>query len=180
MNLPVAVLMHQPEIRKVIRAPVVLGHHMVHVDFLSIIKSLVAAGTETVLPPGELPRATSRGLHSVPPLAPVVLEGRVIGGMRGGDQPMADDLGPGELPEGPMPLLILKHPAVLSTTDVAPILLGPPPAGFSRVTPLHVAPGACIHEAIQGREHFLGHPDTEIVAPASDYWIHLVNQCHGG
>ena len=38
MNLPVAVLMHQPEIRKVIRAPVVLGHHMVHVDFLPIIK----------------------------------------------------------------------------------------------------------------------------------------------
>ena len=29
----------------------------------------------------------------VPPLAPVVLEGRIIGGMRGGDQPMADDLG---------------------------------------------------------------------------------------
>ena len=180
MNLPVAVLMHQPEIRKVIRAPVVLGHHMVHVDFLSIIKSLVAAGTETVLPPGELPRATSRGLHSVPPLAPVVLEGRVIGGMRGGDQPMADDLGPGELPEGPMPLLILKHLAVLSTTDVAPILLGPPPAGFSRVTPLHVALGACIHKAIQGREHFLGYPDAKIVAPASDYWIHLINQRHGG
>src|SRR5262249_33241535 len=126
----------------------------------------MATRTETVLSPGEVPRATSRGLGSVPPLAPVVLEGRVIGGMRGGDQPMADDLGPGKLPEGPMSLFILKHPAVLSTTDVAPILLGPPPAGFSRVTPLHVAPGACIHEAIQGREHFLGHPDTEIVAPA--------------
>jgi hypothetical protein len=124
--------MHQPEIRKVIRAPMVLGHHMVHVDFLPIVKSLVAARTETVLPLGELPRATSRGLCSVPPLAPVVLEGRGIGGMRGGDQPMADDLGPGELPEGPLPLLILKHPAVLSTTDAAPILLGPPPAGFSR------------------------------------------------
>src|SRR5262249_8954028 len=140
----------------------------------------MAPRTETVLSPGELPRAPSRGLGSVPPLAPVVLEGRGIGGMRGGDQPMADDLGPGKLPEGPMSLFILKHPAVLSTTDVAPLLLGPPPAGFSRVTPLHVAPGACIHEAIQGREHFLGHPDTEIVAPASDYWIHLINQCHGG
>ena len=139
VNLPVAGVMHQPEIRKVIRAPMMLGHHMVHVDFLPIIKSLVAARTETVLPLGELPRATSRGLCSVPPLAPVVLEGWVIGGMGGGDQPMADDLGPGELPEDPMPLLILKHPAVLSTTDAAPILLGPPPAGFSRVTPLHVA-----------------------------------------
>ena len=84
-----------------------------------------------MLPPGELPRATSRGLGSVPPLAPVVLEGRVIGGMRGGDQPMAADLGAGELPEGPMPFLILKGPAVLSTTDSAPILLGSPPAGFS-------------------------------------------------
>jgi len=180
VNLPVAVLMHQPEIRQVIRAPVVLGHHMVHVDLFAIVQSLVAAGTETVLPPGELPRATSRGLRSVPPLAPVVLEGRVIGGMCGGDQPMADDFGPGELPQGPMPFLILKDPAVLSTTDSTPILLSPPPAGFSRVTPLHVALGACIHEAIQGREHCLGHPDTEIIAPASDYGIHLVNQCHSG
>ena len=180
MNLPVAVLVHQPEIRKVIRAPVILGPHMVHVDLFAIVQSLVATGTETVLPPGELPRATSRGLHSVPPLAPVVLKGRVIGGMRGGDKPMADDLGPGELPEGPMPLLILKDPAVLSTTDPTPILLGPPLAGFSRVPPLHVALSAFIHEAIQGREHFLGHPDTEIVAPASDDGIHLVHQCHGG
>ena len=124
-----------------------------------------------MLPPGEVPRAASRGLGAVPPLAPVALEGRIIGGMRGGDQPMADDLGPGEFPERPMPLLILKDPAVLSTAGPAPILLGSPPAGFSRVTPLHVALGACIHEAIQGREHFLGHPDTEIVAPASTYCI---------
>src|SRR6266571_2886628 len=99
----------------------------------------MAARTAPVLPPGELPRAASRGLGAVLPLAPVVLEGRIIGGMRGGDQPMADDLGPGEFPEGPMPLLILKDPAVLSTTDATPILLGPPPAGFSRVPPLHVA-----------------------------------------
>ena len=81
---------------------------------------------------------------------------------------MADDFGPGEFPEGPMPLLILKHPAVLTTADPAPILLGSPPAGFSRVTPLHVALGASIHEAVQGREHLLGYPDAEIVAPASD------------
>jgi hypothetical protein len=31
MNLTVAVLMHQPEIREVFRAPVVFGHHVVHV-----------------------------------------------------------------------------------------------------------------------------------------------------
>ena len=75
-----------------------------------------------MLPPGELPRAASRGLGAVLPLAPVVLEGRIIGGMRGGDQAMADDLGPGEFPERPVPLLILKDPAVLSTADPAPIL----------------------------------------------------------
>ena len=104
MNLPVAVLMHQPEIREIFCAPVVFGPHVVHMEVLAIVQSLMATRTETVLSPGELPRATSRGLGSVPPLAPVVLEGRVIGGMRGGDQPMADDLGPGKLPEGPMSL----------------------------------------------------------------------------
>jgi ATP-dependent exoDNAse (exonuclease V) alpha subunit len=33
------------------------------------------------------------------------------------------------------------------------------------VPPLHVALGAFIHKAIQGREHFLGHPDAEVGAP---------------
>src|SRR2546425_8190441 len=140
----------------------------------------MAARTAPVLPPGELPRAASRGLGAVPPLAPVVLEGRIIGGMRGGDQPMADDLGPGEFPERPMPLLILKDPAVLSTAHLAPILLGSPPARFSRVTPLHIALGAFIHEAIQSREDLLGYPDAEVVAPAADDGIHLVNQRDGG
>ena len=129
MNLTVAVLMHQPEIREVVRTSVVLGHHMVHVDFLTIIESLVAVGTETVLSPGELPRAASHDLGSVPPLAPVVLKGRIIGGIGGGDESMADDFGPGEFPEGPMPLLIREDPAVLSTADPAPILLSSPPAG---------------------------------------------------
>jgi hypothetical protein len=31
MNLPVAILMHQPEIREIVRAPVVFGPHVVHV-----------------------------------------------------------------------------------------------------------------------------------------------------
>src|SRR6266446_9689387 len=93
----------------------------------------MAARTETVLPPGELPRATSRGLGSVPPLAPVVLEGRIIGGMRGGDQPMADDLGPGEFPERPVPLLILKDPAVWSCTSSL------------RIIPSHPKPGKMPH-----------------------------------
>ena len=60
MNLTVAGLMHQPEIREVVRTSVVLGHHVVHVDLLAIVESLVADRTEPVLPPGELPRATSQ------------------------------------------------------------------------------------------------------------------------
>jgi hypothetical protein len=102
MNLPVAVVMHQPEIREVFRASMVFGLHVVYVEFLAIVESLMADWTAPVLPPGELPRAASRGLGSVPPLAPVVLKGRVIGGICGRDQPMADDLSPGELPQGPI------------------------------------------------------------------------------
>jgi hypothetical protein len=85
VNLPVAGVMHQPEIREVIRPAVTLGLHVVDVDRFSIVQSLVAGRTAPVLPPGELPHAASRGLGAVPPLAPVVLEGRIIGGMRGGD-----------------------------------------------------------------------------------------------
>ena len=180
MNLPVAGVMHQPEIREVVRPAVTLGPHVVDVDLFPIVQSLVADRTAPVLPPGELPRTARRVLSALPPLAPVVLEGRIIGGIRGGDQPMADDCGPGELSEGPMSLLILKHPAVLATVDPAPILLGSPPAGFSRVPSLHVAPSASIHEAVQGREHLLGHPDPEVGAPAPDERTHLVNQGDGG
>ena len=148
MNLSVAGVVHQPEIREVIRPAVTLGPHVVDVHLFPMVQSLVTDWTAPVLPPGELLRTASRDLGSLPPLAPGVLEGRVIGGIRGGDQPMADDLGPGELPQGPMPFLILKDPAVLPTTDLAPILLGSPPPGFSRVAPLHVALSASIHEAV--------------------------------
>ena len=180
MNLPVAGVMHQPEIREVIRPAVTLGPHVVDVDLFPIVESLVADRTAPVLSPGELPRTTGRVVGALPPLAPVVLERRVIGGIRGGDQSMADDCGPGEFPEGAMPFLILKDPAVLPTVDPTPVFLGSPPAGFSRVTPLHVALSASIHKAVQGREHFLGHPDTEVGAPAPNERIHLVNQGHGG
>lgn len=172
--------MHQPEVREILRAPVLLGPHVVHVSLFTIVQSLVTGGTEAVLPPGKLPRATGPALGFVPPLAPTVLKGRVIGRIRGGEKSMSDNLGPGELPEGPMPLLILKHPTVLTTADLAPILLGSPPPRFSRVTPLHIALSASIHEAVQGCEHLLGHPDTEVVAPGPDERIHLVNQGHGG
>src|SRR5262249_1437623 len=154
--------------REVFRPAVLLGPHVVDVDLFPIVQSLVADRTAPVLPPGEVPRATGRVVGALPPLAPVVLERRVIGGIGGGHESMADDCGPGEVPEGAMPFLILKPPAVLTTAGPAPILLGSPPAGFSRVPPLHVALSASIHEAIQGREYLLGHPDTEVGAPAPD------------
>ena len=94
--------MHQPEIREIVCPPVTLGPHVVDVDLFPIVQSLVANRTAPVLPPGELPRTARRDLVSLPPLAPVVLEGRVIGGIRGGNKSMTDDCGPGKLSEGPM------------------------------------------------------------------------------
>ena len=46
---------------------------MVHVQLLVIVQSLVTDGTETLLPPRKLPRATGSDLGSAPPLFPVVL-----------------------------------------------------------------------------------------------------------
>jgi hypothetical protein len=37
VNLPVAVVMDQPEIREVVRAPVVFGPHVVHVHVLAVV-----------------------------------------------------------------------------------------------------------------------------------------------
>ena len=64
MNLSVAGVMHQPEIGEVICPSMMLGHHMVHVDLLPIVQGLVADRTETVLPLGELRRATGRVMGS--------------------------------------------------------------------------------------------------------------------
>src|SRR5262249_16038787 len=172
--------MHQPEIREVIRPAVMLGPHVVDVDLFPIVQSLVADRTAPVLPPGELPRATGRVVGALPPLAPVVLECRGLGGVWGGAPSGADRFGPGGLSARPVPVLMRKDRTVLTTAERAPILLGSPPAGFSRVTPLHVALSASIHEAVQGCEHLLGYPDTEVVAPAPDERIHFVNQSHGG
>ena len=55
MNLPVAGVMHQPEIREVIRPAVTRGLHVVDVDLCPIVESLVADRTVPVLPPGEFP-----------------------------------------------------------------------------------------------------------------------------
>src|SRR5262249_17717140 len=172
--------MHQPEIREIVCPPVMLRLHVVDVDLFPIVQSLVADRTAPVLPPGKVPRATGRVVGALPPLAPVVLERRVIGGIGGGHESMADDGGPGAFPEVAMPFLLLKHPAVLTTAGPAPILLGFPPAGFSRVTPLHGALSASIHEAVPGRAYLLGHPDTAVEAPAPDKRMHLVHQGDGG
>ena len=123
MNLPVAGVMHQPEIREIVCPTVTLGLHVVDVDLFPIVESLVTDRTAPVLPPGELSRAARRVMGGLPPLTPVVLERRVIGRIGGGHESMADDCGPGEFPEGAMPFLILKHPTVLTTAGPAPILL---------------------------------------------------------
>ena len=90
MNLPVAGVMHQPEIHEVLRPAVLLGPHVVDVDLFPIVQSLVADRTAPVLPPGEVPRTARRALASLPPLAPVALKRRVIRGIRGGHESMAD------------------------------------------------------------------------------------------
>ena len=72
MNLPVAGVMHQPEIREVVRPAVTLGPHVVDVDLFPIVQSLVADRTAPVLPPGELLRTARRDVGSLPPLSPVI------------------------------------------------------------------------------------------------------------
>ena len=129
MTLAVAVRVHKAQIREVVRAPMLLGEDMMHVQSRAVFESLETDGTAALLPAGEVPGAIRQGLGSALPLSPVVLEGRVIGGIGPGDQPMAHDSCPSEFPEGGMALLILKDPAVPpSSQGPAPVLLGSPPA----------------------------------------------------
>ena len=73
MNLAVAVVMNQPQIREVFCASAFLGNHMMHVKFLAIFQVLVADRADAVLPLDELP-ATKRGHPRLgSPLLPVVL-----------------------------------------------------------------------------------------------------------
>ena len=102
---------------------------MVDVEHLAIVESLVTARTQPLLAPGESPMAIRRRTGACSPLSPVVLKGRVIGGIGLGDEPMAHNPCPGEFPEGGMALVILKDPAVPpGSHGPAPILLGSPPA----------------------------------------------------
>jgi hypothetical protein len=77
--------MYELQIHEVVRAPVVLWHHMVYVGFLAIFQVLVTLRTEPLLPLKELTISRRRGLGFRPSLSPIVLEGRIIWGRgRGG------------------------------------------------------------------------------------------------
>jgi hypothetical protein len=129
VKLAMAGSMDKPQIGVVVRAPLVLGHHMVDVERLTIVESLVTAGASPLLAPGESPVSIRRRSGACSPLSPVVLKGRVIGGIRLGDEPMAHNPCPGEFPEDGMALLILKDPAVPpGSYGSTPVLLGSPPA----------------------------------------------------
>jgi hypothetical protein len=82
-----AVGMDKPQVCGIIRAALLLGHYMVDVERLAIFESLVTAEAQPSLPGGESPVAIHRRSESRGPLSPVVLKGRVIGGIGLGDQP---------------------------------------------------------------------------------------------
>ena len=73
MNLAMAVVMHQPQIREVIFAPAFLGNHMMHVEFLAIFQVLVTDRTEALLPLDEWPATEFGHLRLGSSLLPVIL-----------------------------------------------------------------------------------------------------------
>jgi hypothetical protein len=73
VNLTVAIVMHQPEIREVLRAPMGLWHDMVRVERRSIFQVLVTDRTTAVLPLGQVPLAIGHGVGPRPSLSPVIL-----------------------------------------------------------------------------------------------------------
>ena len=91
-----AVGMDEPQVGGIVRAALLLGHHLVEVERLAIFESLVTAGAQPLLAPGESPVAVRRRSESRGPLSPVVLKGRGIGGIGLGDQPTSHYPCPGE------------------------------------------------------------------------------------
>jgi hypothetical protein len=81
VKLAMAVGMDEPQVGGVVRTPLLLGHHMVDVERLAIVESLVTAGAQPLLAPGKSPVAIRRRSGFRVPLSPVVLKGRVIGGI---------------------------------------------------------------------------------------------------
>ena len=73
VNLTVAHVVNQPQIDKVICAPVFLRNDMVHMKVLAVIQVLVADRTSALLPLGQLSPATGCPLRFRPSLSPVVL-----------------------------------------------------------------------------------------------------------
>jgi hypothetical protein len=121
------------------------------VESLAIFQVLVTDGTEALLPLDEWPSTKFNRLRLGSSLSPVVLQGRVVGGIGGWYETMPDDLGPGKLSERPVPSFILEDPSILSTQSPAPIFLRSPPPRFPRVTSFHIALSTRIHETIQVR-----------------------------
>ena len=73
MNLAVARVVNQPQIDKVIRAPVLLWNHMIHVKSSAIIQVVMTNRALTLLSLGQLPSTTGRHVRFCPSLSPVFL-----------------------------------------------------------------------------------------------------------
>ena len=73
MNLTVAHVVNQPQIGQVIRAPVFLRKHVVHMKVLAIIQVVVTDWALALLSLGQLPLAMGRHVRFRPSLSPIVL-----------------------------------------------------------------------------------------------------------
>jgi hypothetical protein len=73
VNLTVTMVMHQLEIREVLRATLVLWHDMVRMESRSLFQVLVTDRTTAVLPWGQGPLARGHGVGPGPSLSPVIL-----------------------------------------------------------------------------------------------------------
>ena len=73
MNLVMAVLVNEPQIREVIFAPAFLRNHVMNVEVLAIFQMLVADRADAFLPLDELSATIRCHLRFSSPLLPVVL-----------------------------------------------------------------------------------------------------------
>jgi hypothetical protein len=120
-----AVPMDQPQIRELVRAATLLGEHRMHVKVFAVFEPLGMDGTVTPLSAGELSRAMHQGSGSAPPLSPILLKGRVVGGICLRDESMPYHPCSGEFPERGTALLIHQDPALPpGSQGSAPVLLG--------------------------------------------------------
>ena len=73
MNLTVARVVNHPQIDQVIRAPVLLRNHMMHMKLLAIIQVVVTDGALPLLSLGQLPSTTGCQVRFRPSLSPIIL-----------------------------------------------------------------------------------------------------------